>query len=135
MTITYTQDEVEQMEPATAEGWLEHYNGNITRCAEALGISNATLRKHRDNKTLDQYLIYSGKVYQYKNDVHSNKPDTPSEAELVPPNKAGSWELVHSNKPSRVMKVGANGQIELKKGYKVTRDRKTGRVQYWRRKD
>ena len=41
----YTMKEVEKMidaatteKPSTAEGWLEHFNGNITRCAEALGV-------------------------------------------------------------------------------------------------
>ena len=52
----YTQEEVEKMidaatteHPSTAEGWLKHFKGNITKCAEALGVSMVTLRKHRDN--------------------------------------------------------------------------------------
>lgn len=76
----YTQEEVEQMideatteQPSTAEGWLNHYNGNITKCAEALGVSVVTLRKHRDNGTLSNILVYSGKVYMYKNDVSAVK--------------------------------------------------------------
>ena len=82
----YTQEEVEQMidaatteQPSTAEGWLEHFNGNVTKCAEALGVSIITLRKHRDNNTLSNILVYSGKVYMYKNDVGavSNTPPLP----------------------------------------------------------
>ena len=48
----YTMKEVEKMidaatteKPSTAEGWLNHYNGNITRCAEALGVSIITLKQ------------------------------------------------------------------------------------------
>lgn len=129
MTITYTQDEVEQMvdeatteQPSTAEGWLKHYNGNITKCAEALGISAVTLRKHRDNNTLSQFLVYDGKVYQYKNDIYPNKPDT-NEWELVPPNNAG-----------KIMKIGRNLEMKIKDGYKVTRDSDTGKVKYWRKR-
>ena len=136
----YTQEEVEQMvdeatseEPVTAEGWLEHYNGNISRCAEALGVSIVTLRKHRDNGTLSNILVYSGNVYMYKNEVGAVS-NAPPEAELVPQDKDG-WELVPANKVGNIMKMGANWQSELKKGYKVTRDNKTGNVQYWRRKD
>ena len=84
----YTQEEVEQMidaatteQPSTAEGWLEHFNGNVTKCAEALGVSVVTLRKHRDNGTLSNILVYSGKVYMYKNDVGAVR-NTPSEADL-----------------------------------------------------
>ena len=129
MTDTYTQDEVEQMvyaatteQPVTAEGWLEHYNGNITKCAEALGISAVTLRKHRDNNTLGQFLVYIGKVYQYKNDIYHNTPDK------------NEWELVPSNKVGIISVIGANLQSALKNGYKATRDSDTGKVQYWRNK-
>lgn len=125
---TYTQDEVEQMvdaatteQPATAEGWLKHYNGNITRCAEAIGISAVTLRKHRDNNTLGQFLIYDGKVYQYKNDVGVTSAND-------------GWELVPQDKAGSIRKIGNNLEMVLKDGYKVTRDSKTGKIQYWRKK-
>ena len=132
MTITYTQDEVEQMvdeatteQPSTAEGWLEHYNGNITRCAEALGVSVITLRKHRDNGTLSNILVYSGKVYMYKNDVGAVS-NTPSEAE---------WELIPPERANAVTTFDKQLNIVLKPNIKITRNPSTGRVQYWRKKN
>ncbi len=128
----YTQDEVEQMvdastteQPSTAEGWLEHHNGNITRCAEALGISAVTLRKHRDNNTLDQFLIYSGKVYMYKNDVGAVS-NTPSEAD---------WELIPPEMANALTTFDKQLNVVLKPNIKMTRNPSTGRVQYWRKKD
>ena len=124
MTITYTQDEVEATQMVeTAEGWLEHYNGNITRCAEALGLSNATLRKHRDNNTLSQFLVYSGKVYMYKNDIYPIS-NTPSEAE---------WELIPPERANAVTTFDKQLNIVLKPNIKITRDQSTGRVQYWKK--
>lgn len=128
----YTQEEVEQMideatteQPSTAEGWLKHFNGNVTRCAEALGISVITLRKHRDNGTLSNILVYSGKVYMYKNEVGTVN-NTPSEAE---------WELIPPEKANTVAKFDNQLSWVLKPNTKMTRDPSTGRVQYWRKKN
>lgn len=130
--MKYTQEQVEQMideatteTPATAEGWLKHYNGNISKCAEALGLSNATLRKHRDNGTLSNILVYSGKVYMYKNDVGAVS-NTPSEAE---------WELIPPEMANAVTTFDNQLNIVLKPNIKMTRDPSTGRVQYWRKKN
>lgn len=130
----YTQEEVEQMideatteQPSTAEGWLEHFNGNVTRCAEALGVSIVTLRKHRDNGTLSNILVYSGKVYMYKNDVGcvSNIPLPQPEAE---------WELIPPESANTVAKFNKQLNLVLKQNIKITRNPSTGRVQYWRKK-
>ena len=128
----YTQEEVEQMidaatteQPSTAEGWLEHFNGNITKCAEALGLSIITLRKHRDNGTLSNILVYSGKVYMYKNDVGAVS-NTPSEAE---------WELIQPEIANSVANFDNQFNLVLKPNIKITRDKSTGRVQYWRKVD
>ena len=128
----YKQEEVEQMideatteQPSTAEGWLEHFNGNVTKCAEALGLSIITLRKHRDNGTLSNIIVYSGKVYMYKNDV-GGFSDTPSEAE---------WELIPPEKANAVAKFDNQLNLVLKPNIKMTRDKSTGRVQYWRKVD
>jgi hypothetical protein len=132
----YTQEEVEQMideatteNPSTAEGWLEHYNGNITRCAEALGVSVVTLRKHRDNGTLSNILVYSGKVYMYKNDVGavSNTP--------LPPEAEAEWELIPPERANTVAKFNKQLNLVLKPNIKITRNPSTGRVQYWRKKN
>lgn len=134
----YTQDEVEQMvdeatteQPSTAEGWLNHYNGNITKCAEALGVSIVTLRKHRDNGTLSNIIVYSGKVYMYKNDVGAVRDvvsvsNTPPEAE---------WELIPPERANTVAKFNKQLNLVLKPNIKITRDPSTGRVQYWRKKN
>lgn len=128
----YTMKEVEKMiddatteQPSTAEGWLEHFNGNITRCAEALGLSIITLRKHRDNNTLSNILVYSGKVYMYKNDVGAVS-NTPPEAE---------WELIPPERANAVTMFDKNLNVVLKPNVKMTRDKSTGRVQYWRKVD
>lgn len=128
----YTQEELEQAvdeatteQPATAEGWLEHYNGNLTKCAEALGVSVITLRKHRDNNTLSSILIYNGSVYMFKNIVGAVK-STPSEHE---------WDLIPAGEASRLMTVNRNFERVLKPDVKITRDPSTGKVQYWRKKD
>ena len=128
----YTQEEVEQMineatkeQPSTAEGWLNHFKGNITRCAEALGVSMVTLRKHRDNGTLSNILVYSGKVYMYKNDVGAVS-NTPSEAE---------WELIPPERANAVTTFDKNLNVVLKPNIKITRNPLTGRVQYWRKVD
>ena len=128
----YTQEEVEQMidadtteQPSTAEGWLNHFNGNVTKCAEALGLSNITLRKHRDNGTLSNILVYSGKVYMYKNDVGAVS-NTPPEAE---------WELIPPERANAVAKFNKQLNLVLKPNIKMTRDKSTGRVQYWRKVD
>ena len=107
----------------TAEGWLNHFNGNITRCAEALGVSIVTLRKHRDNNTLSNILVYSGKVYMYKNDV-GGVINTPPEAE---------WELIPPERANAVTKFDKQFNLVLKPNIKMTRDKSTGRVQYWRK--
>lgn len=124
----YNQQEVEapsqtavEESHTTAEGWLKHHKGNISRCAADLGLSNSTLRKHRDNNTLSNLLIYQGKVYQYKNDVG-----------VISANNG--WELVPQDKADRIRKLGADMVTTLKEGHKVTRDPQTGKVQYWRRK-
>ena len=126
----YTMKEVEKMideatteKPSTAEGWLEHFKGNITRCAEALGVSVVTLRKHRDNGTLSNILVYSGRVYMYKNDV--GNVNTPSEAE---------WELIPPERANAVTTFDKQLNIVLKPNIKMTREPSTGRVQYWRKK-
>ena len=128
----YTQEEVEKMidaatteQPSTAEGWLNHFNGNISKCAEALGLSNITLRKHRDNGTLSNILVYSGKVYMYKNDVGAVS-NTPPEAE---------WELIPPEMANTVTTFDKQLNIVLKPNIKITRDKSTGRVQYWRKVD
>lgn len=108
--------------PKTAEGWLNHFNGNISKCAEALGVSNATLRKHRDNNTLGDILIYNGRVYLYKNDV------APIEANLI---KSDEWERIDSSKAP----LSSNAEGKARSDIKVTRDPNTGRVNYWRRKN
>lgn len=140
----YTQEEVEQMideatteQPSTAEGWLAHYNGNVTKCAEALGVSVVTLRKHRDNGTLSNILVYSGKVYMYKNEVGAvgavrdvrdvvSVSNTPSEAE---------WELIPPERANTVAKFNKQLNLVLKPNIKITRNPSTGRVQYWRKKN
>ena len=133
----YTQEEVEQMidedtteQPSTAEGWLNHFNGNVTKCAEALGLSNATLRKHRDNNTLSNILVYSGKVYMYKNDVGavSNIP-------LTQPQPEAEWELIPPERANAVTTFNKQLNLVLKPNIKITRDPSTGRVQYWRKVD
>lgn len=133
----YTQEEVEQMidaatteQPSTAEGWLEHFNGNITRCAEALGVSVVTMRKHRDNGTLSNILVYSGKVYMYKNDIGavSNTP-------LPLPQPEAEWELIPPERANAVTTFDDQLNIVLKPNIKITRDKSTGRVQYWRKVD
>lgn len=138
MTITYTQEEVEQMideatteQPSTAEGWLEHFNGNVTKCAEALGVSVVTLRKHRDNGTLSNILVYSGKVYMYKNEVGavSNTPLPPL------PQPEAEWELIPPERANTVAKFNKQLNLVLKPNIKITRDSLTGRVQYWRKKN
>lgn len=130
----YTQEEVEQMidaatteKPSTAEGWLNHFNGNITRCAEALGVSMVTLRKHRDNGTLSNILVYSGKVYMYKNDVGSV-----SNTQLIQPE--AEWELIPPERANAVTTFDKQLNIVLKPNIKITRNPLTGRVQYWRKK-
>lgn len=129
--MKYTQEQVEQMideatteTPATAEGWLKHYNGNITKCAEALGLSNATLRKHRDNGTLGDIIIYNGRVYTFKNDVKLVDNEPEAELELIPPERANA-----------VTTFDNQLNIVLKPNIKMTRDPSTGRVQYWRKVD
>ena len=112
-------------QPSTAEGWLNHFNGNVTKCAEALGLSNATLRKHRDNGTLSNILVYSGKVYMYKNDVGAVS-NTPSEAE---------WELIPPERASALRMLDKYLNVVIKPNIKITRDKSTGRVQYWRKVD
>ena len=112
-------------QPSTAEGWLNHFNGNISKCAEALGLSNITLRKHRDNGTLSNILVYSGKVYMYKNDVGAVS-NTPPEAE---------WELIPPEMANAVAKFDKQFNLVLKPNIKITRDKSTGRVQYWRKKN
>ena len=112
-------------QPSTAEGWLNHFNGNVTKCAEALGLSNITLRKHRDNGTLSNILVYSGKVYMYKNDVGAVS-NTPSEAE---------WELIQPEIANSVANFDNQFNLVLKPNIKITRDKSTGRVQYWRKVD
>ena len=112
-------------QPSTAEGWLKHYNGNISRCAEALGLSNATLRKHRDNGTLGDILIYSGRVYMFKNDVKLVDNEPEAEWELIPPEMANA--VVKFDKQLNL--------VVIKPNIKITRDPSTGRVQYWRRVD
>ena len=138
MTITYTQEEVEQMideatteQPSTAEGWLKHYNGNVTKCAEALGLSIVTLRKHRDNGTLSNILVYSGKVYMYKNDVGdvSNTPLPPL------PLPEAEWELIPPERANTLAKFNKQFNLVLKPNIKMTRNPSTGRVQYWRKKN
>ena len=128
----YTMKEVEKMidaatteKPSTAEGWLEHFKGNITKCAEALGVSVITLRKHRDNGTLSNILVYSGKVYMYKNDVGAVS-NTPSEAE---------WELIPPERANAVTMFDECGRVVLRPNIKITRNPSTGRVQYWRKVD
>ena len=117
--------------PVTAEQVLESYNGNITRCAEALGISNATLRKYRDTNTLADLIVYNSRVYAYKNNYNvfvSNVPTNTEHDELVIKSASGvvleRWE-----------RVSTHGVSSGSHNIKITRDRKTGRVQYWRRKD
>ena len=136
----YTQEEVEKMidaatteHPSTAEGWLEHYNGNITRCAEALGVSIVTLRKHRDNGTLSNILVYSGKVYMYKNDVGavSNIP-LPPQPQSQP---EAEWELIPPERANALTTFDKNLNVVLKPNIKITRNPSTGRVQYWRKKN
>ena len=128
----YTQEEVEKMideatteQPSTAEGWLNHFKGNITKCAEALGVSIVTLRKHRDNGTLSNILVYSGKVYMYKNDVGA-VINTPPEAE---------WELIPPERANTVTTFDNQLNIVLKPNIKITRDKSIGLVQYWRKVD
>ena len=128
----YPMKEVEKMidaatteQPSTAEGWLNHFNGNVTKCAEALGLSNITLRRHRDNNTLSNILVYSGKVYMYKNDVGAVS-NTPSEAE---------WELIPPERANTVTMFDEQFNLVLKPNVKMTRDPSTGRVQYWRKVD
>ena len=128
----YTMKEVEKMidaatteKPSTAEGWLEHFNGNVTKCAEALGVSVVTLRKHRDNGTLSNILVYSGKVYMYKNDVGAVS-NTPQEAE---------WELIPPERANALTTFDKQFNLVLKPNIKITRDKSTGRVQYWRKVD
>lgn len=135
----YTMKEVEQMidaatteKPSTAEGWLEHFKGNITKCAEVLGVSVVTLRKHRDNGTLSNILVYSGKVYMYKNDVGAVS-NTPSEAELIP--TEAEWELIPPERANAVTTFDNQLNIVLKPNIKITRNPSTGRVQYWRKVD
>ena len=132
----YTQEEVEKMideatteQPSTAEGWLEHFNGNITKCAEALGVSMVTLRKHRDNGTLSNILVYSGKVYMYKNDVGGV-----SNTQLIPQPEA-EWELIPPEMANTVAKFNEQFNLVLKPNIKITRNPSTGRVQYWRKVD
>ena len=132
----YTQEEVEQMidaatteQPSTAEGWLNHFNGNVTRCAEALGVSVVTLRKHRDNNTLSNILVYSGKVYMYKNDVGAVSNTLP----LQQPE--AEWELIPPERANAVTTFDNQLNIVLKPNIKITRDKSTGRVQYWRKVD
>ena len=123
MMITYTQDEVETTQrPSTAEGWLNHYNGNITRCAEALGISAVTLRKHRDNGTLADIIIYNGRVYTFKNDVKLVDNEPEAEWEPIPANMVGMSTMVNDK-----FETVRNPNI------KMTRDPSTGRVQYWKK--
>ena len=135
----YTQEEVEQMidedtteQPSTAEVWLNHFNGNVTRCAEALGLSNITLRKHRDNGTLSNIIVYSGKVYMYKNGVGAIS-NTPSEAELIPTEE--EWELIPPERANAVTTFDKQFNLVLKPNIKMTRDKSTGRVQYWKKKE
>ena len=132
----YTQEEVEQMidaatteQPSTAEGWLNHFNGNVTRCAEALGVSVVTLRKHRDNNTLSNILVYSGKVYMYKNDVGA----VSNTLQLQQPE--AEWELIPPERANAVTTFDNQLNIVLKPNIKITRDKSTGRVQYWRKVD
>lgn len=134
----YTQEEVEQMideatteQPSTAEGWLNHFNGNVTKCAEALGVSVVTLRKHRDNGTLSNILVYSGKVYMYKNEVGavSNTPLP------LPPQQEAEWELIPPERANAVAKFNKQLNLVLKPNIKITRNPSTGRVQYWRKKN
>lgn len=129
--MKYTQEQVEQMideatteTPATAEGWLKHYNGNISKCAEALGLSNATLRKHRDNGTLGDILIYNGRVYTFKNDV-----------KLVDNEPEAEWEPITANMAGMSTMVNDKFETVRKPNIKMTRDPSTGRVQYWRKKN
>lgn len=133
----YTQEEVEQMidaatteQPSTAEGWLEHFKGNITKCAEALGLSIVTLRKHRDNGTLSNILVYSGKVYTYKNDVGAV-----SNATLPLPQPEAEWELIPPERANALTTFDKNLNVVLKPNVKITRNPSTGRVQYWRKKN
>ena len=128
----YTLKEVEKMidastteKQSTAEGWLEHFKGNVTKCAEALGVSIVTLRKHRDNGTLSNILVYSGKVYMYKNDVGA-VINTPPEAE---------WELIPPERANTLAKFNKQLNLVLKPNIKITRNPLTGRVQYWRKVD
>ena len=128
----YTMKEVEKMideatteKPSTAEGWLNHFKGNVTKCAEALGLSIITIRKHRDNGTLSNIIVYSGKVYMYKNDVGAVS-NTQSEAE---------WELIQPERANAVTMLDKHLNVVLKPNIKITRDKSTGRVQYWRKVD
>lgn len=50
--------------PLTAGDVLRNANGNITQAAKVLGITNATLRKHRDNDTLDDIIFVNGEPYR-----------------------------------------------------------------------
>ena len=118
-------------QPSTAEGWLNHFNGNVTKCAEALGVSIVTLRKHRDNGTLSNILVYSGKVYMYKNDVGavSNTPPLPL------PLPEAEWELIPPERANTVTTFDKQLNVVLKPNIKITRNPSTGRVQYWRKKN
>ena len=118
-------DDATTEQPSTAEGWLEHFNGNISKCAEALGVSNITLRKHRDNNTLSNILVYSGKVYMYKNDVGAVSNTSSSEAELIPTEE--EWELIPPERANTVAKFNKQLNLVLKPNVKMTRDPSTGR--------
>jgi hypothetical protein len=126
----YTQEELEQAvdaatteSPSTAEGWLKQYNGNVSKCAEVLGLSNATLRKHRDNNTLSDILIYNGKVFTYKNDVNPVKSSQRNQG----------WEEASTDKLPPMKVMDKEGNWIPNPNIKVTRDPETGRAQYWKR--
>ena len=61
----------------------------------------------------------------YKNDVGA-VINTPSEAE---------WELIPPERANTVAKFDKQFNLVLKPNIKITRDKSTGRVQYWRKKN
>lgn len=94
----------------TALDVLNQQQGNITRAAAILGMSPATVRKHRDNGTLDTMLIVDNKLYVYKHDV---KVIVFDEWERMPQSKV---PLIHEGNRDK---------------YKTTTE--LGRVVYWRK--
>ena len=61
----------------------------------------------------------------YKNDVGAVS-NTPPEAE---------WELIPPEMANAVAKFNKQLNLVLKPNIKITRDKSTGRVQYWRKLD